>query len=92
MRCIECGENEATIVSVQGTGRYWNVRRAGDPEVAAEPEERSLAAPAAEGGSDAATESAPRGPNVCESCARRRYDERRGVGTPTWEEFRRLFA
>ena len=79
MRCIDCKENEATIVWVQGTGVYANVRRAGVPdeesavEIEASPLPRS--------------ETPPPGPNLCESCAHRRYDAHRGAHGPSWDEF-----
>jgi hypothetical protein len=91
MQCIDCRENEATTVWVQGTGVYTNVRRAGDPEER-DPDEVATANGVASAEPGEVSEAGPRGPNVCELCAQRRYDARRGVNTPTWEEFRRRWG
>ena len=83
MRCVDCGLNEATIVLIQGTGGYTNVRREGDLEATDSPGPSEAPEPGS------AAEDEPRGPNVCATCAQRRY-EARGAVMP-WEQFRRLF-
>jgi hypothetical protein len=82
MRCIDCGERDATVMWVQGTGTYTHVRRAGDARREATEES---SAPTLE----AQTEVAPRGPNLCDLCAKRRYEATRPAEGPSWEEFTR---
>jgi hypothetical protein len=33
MRCVDCGQSDATVIWVQGSGVYRDVRREGDPEL-----------------------------------------------------------
>jgi len=77
MRCLDCGEREATVVYVVGTP---------GPRRAVPSDERPQRGTVEEGGASPDMPS-PRGPNVCVVCAQRRYDARRPPGAPTWEEF-----
>ena len=80
MLCIDCRTRDATVVWVQGTGIYTDVRHEGDPEPE-EAEASSVPTIAPD------SEPSPRGPILCEVCAQRRYEARRPPGAPSWEEF-----
>jgi hypothetical protein len=80
MRCLDCGERDATVIWVEGTALYRNVRRAGDPAPLDEP---SVPPVAAKSGLR------PRGPNLCEPCAQRRYEASLPAGAPSWQGFTR---
>jgi len=80
MRCTDCKARDATVVWVQGTGIYTDVRREGDPKLE-EGEEPSLSA------IDSDSEASQGGPNLCEACAQRRYEANLPAGAPSWEEF-----
>ena len=84
MRCLECGEREAAVIWIDLTRPYRDVRHDGEPE------ESAIDAPPIDSTEQGAqTDAAPRGPTICEECARTRYDARRPPQTPTWEEFTR---
>src|SRR5687767_2631626 len=61
MRCVECGEREATVIWIDVTGPYRDVRHDGDAE------ESVIDAPPLESaGEDARPDATPRGPTLCE--------------------------
>jgi hypothetical protein len=79
MRCTDCRARDATVVWVQGTGIYSDVRRKGDLEAEEIGEAARVEA--------SASESFRRGPNLCEACAELRYEASRPAGAPSWAEF-----
>jgi hypothetical protein len=77
MLCAECGEREATVAWVTAPravrdGAAGAAPAAGDPPPP----------PAPYGPAPAASP----GPQLCEACARRRYEALRSAGAPGWGE------
>jgi hypothetical protein len=88
MQCVECGDREATVIWVHAAPEPFEDVVYGEPLEGAGAAAAALPLPLEEAGQPLGT--GP-GPTLCVECARRRYDNRRPSGSPTWDEcLRRL--